>query len=429
MERVILHSDLNNFYASAECLDNPALRGKPVAVCGDPALRHGIVLAKSGEAKSFGVATGQAIWEARLRCPGLVVVPPRYGRYLELSRQVRALYLQYTDQVEPFGLDESWLDVGGSAGLFGDGRQIADTLRTRIKREIGLTVSVGVSFNKVFAKLGSDYKKPDATTVISRENWRDIVWPLPVGALLYVGGAARRLLNQFGVNTIGDLAACKRDALETLMGKMGGQLHDYANGLDTDPVRSRYEAEPVKSVGNGTTFPQNLTTAEQLRNGIAVLTDSVATRLRRAGLYAGGVQVTVRDPQFHDRARQAQLSAPTHLIRELTAAAMDLTNQLWKPPAPVRALTVTAIHLVPADEAYEQVDLFTAGAAPQREKLVIPVCDTGYLLSVNHLIHLRSENPAHFSPGSSPLWIPAYPFPLPPSASEAVPAWARKSRT
>ena len=169
MERVILHSDLNYFYASAECLDNPALRGKPVAVCGDPALRHGIVLAKSGEAKPFGVATGQAVWEARLRCPGLVVVPPRYGRYLELSRQVRALYLQYTDHVEPFGLDESWLDVGGSAGLFGDGRQIADTLRTRIKREIGLTVSVGVSFNKVFAKLGSDYKKPDATTVITRE--------------------------------------------------------------------------------------------------------------------------------------------------------------------------------------------------------------------------------------------------------------------
>ena len=232
MERVILHSDLNNFYASVECLDAPSLRGKPVAVCGDPALRHGIVLAKNYEAKAFGVATGQAIWEAKLRCPGLVVVPPRYDRYLELSRQVRELYLQYTDQVEPFGLDESWLDVEGSAGLFGDGRQIADTLRTRIKREIGLTVSVGVSFNKVFAKLGSDYKKPDATTVISRENWRDIVWPLPVGALLYVGGAARRLLNQFGVNTIGDLAACKRDALETLMGKMGGQLHDYANGLD-----------------------------------------------------------------------------------------------------------------------------------------------------------------------------------------------------
>lgn len=370
MDRIILHCDLNSFYASVELRDHPDLRDVPTAVCGDPTSRHGIILAKNEPAKKYGVQTAETIWQARKKCPGLVLLPPHHSLYRQVSKQVNAIYEQYTDLVEPFGIDESWLDLTGTLHLLGgDARRVADQLRARMRQELGLTLSVGVSFNKVFAKLGSDYKKPDATTVISRENWRDIVWPLPVGALLYVGGAARRLLNQFGVNTIGDLAACKRDALETLMGKMGGQLHDYANGLDTDPVRSRYEAEPVKSVGNGTTFPQNLTTAEQLRNGIAVLTDSVATRLRRAGLYAGGVQVTVRDPQFHDRSRQAQLSAPTHLIRELTAAAMDLTNQLWKPPAPVRALTVTAIHLVPAGEAYEQVDLFTAGAAPQREKL------------------------------------------------------------
>ena len=190
-----------------------------------------------------------------------------------------------------------------------------------------------------------------------------------MGALLYVGGAAQKLLAQFGIRTIGELAACKKEALETMMGKMGTQLHDYANGLDADPVRSRYDAEMVKSVGNGTTFPQNLTTRAQVRGGIAVLTDSVATRLRRAGLYAGGLQVTVRDPQFHDRSRQTQLPAPTHLIRELTDAAMVLTDQLWRPPSPIRALTVTAIHLVPAGEAYEQVDLFTAGAAPKKEKL------------------------------------------------------------
>jgi len=206
--------------------------------------------------------------------------------------------------------------------------------------------------------------KPASAAVSFGRGWLYV----PVGALLYVGGAARKILAQFGVKTIGELAACKRDALETLMGKMGVQLHDYANGLDTDPVRSRYEPEMVKSVGNGTTFPKNLTTAEQVRGGVAVLADSVATRLRHSGLYAGGVQVTVRDPQFHDRSRQMQLSAPTHLIRELTAAAMDLTGQLWKPPAPVRALTVTAIHLVRSEDAYEQVDLFTAGAAPKKEK-------------------------------------------------------------
>ena len=245
---------------------------------------------------------------------------------------------------------------------------LADQLREHVRGNFGLTISVGVSFNKVFAKLGSDYKKPDATTVISRENWRSIVWPLPVGDLLYVGGAAQKLLGQYGVKTIGQLAACKKETLETLMGKMGTQLYEYANGLDSAPVRARLDAEPVKSVGNGTTFPQNLTTCIQVRSGIAVLADSVATRLRHSGLYAGGVQVTVRDPQFHDRSRQMQLSAPTHLIRELTAAAMDLTGQLWKPPAPVRALTVTAIHLVRSEDAYEQVDLFTAGAAPKKEK-------------------------------------------------------------
>ena len=369
-DRVIFHCDLNSFYASVELLDRPELRHRPVAVCGDPNSRHGIILAKNEPAKAFGVKTAETIWQAKRKCPGLVLLPAHHGRYRELSRQINQLYQEYTDLVEPFGIDESWLDVTGTLHLFGgDAMALADRLRGEVRRRFGLTISVGVSFNKVFAKLGSDYKKPDATTVISRENWRDIVWPLPVGALLYVGGAAQKLLAQFGIRTIGELAACKKEALETMMGKMGTQLHDYANGLDADPVRSRYDAEMVKSVGNGTTFPQNLTTRAQVRGGIAVLTDSVATRLRRAGLYAGGLQVTVRDPQFHDRSRQTQLPAPTHLIRELTDAAMVLTDQLWRPPSPIRSLTVTAIHLVPAGEAYEQVDLFTAGAAPKKEKL------------------------------------------------------------
>ena len=369
MDRVIFHCDLNAFYASVELLSYPELREKPVAVCGDPAARHGIILAKNEAAKAQGVKTAETIWQARRKCPALLLLPAHHDKYRYYSRLAGEIYRRYTDLVEPFGIDESWLDVTGTLGLFGgDPAALADRLREEMKRELGLTISVGVSFNKVFAKLGSDYRKPDATTVVSRENWQRLVWPLPVGALLYVGGAARKILAQFGVKTIGELAACKRDALETLMGKMGVQLHDYANGLDTDPVRSRYEPEMVKSVGNGTTFPKNLTTAEQVRGGVAVLADSVATRLRHSGLYAGGVQVTVRDPQFHDRSRQMQLSAPTHLIRELTAAAMDLTGQLWKPPAPVRALTVTAIHLVRSEDAYEQVDLFTAGAAPKKEK-------------------------------------------------------------
>lgn len=367
MERIIFHCDLNGFYASVELLSHPDLRDVPMAVCGDPHSRHGIILAKNEPAKKFGVQTAETIWQAKKKCPDLVLLPPHHGLYHEYSKKVNAIYDEYTDLVEPFGIDESWLDVTHTLHLFGgDARALADQIRTRIKQELGLTVSVGISFNKVFAKLGSDYKKPDATTVISQENWKEIVWPLPVGDLLYVGGAARKLLKQYGVSTIGQLAACSEDMLETLMGKMGSQLYEYANGLDSAPVRSRYDAEPVKSVGNGTTFPRNLTTQEQVHAGIAMLADSVATRLRHYGLYAGGIQVTIRDPDFHDRSRQCQMSAPTHLIRDLTETATDLVHQLWKPPTPIRAMTITAIHLVPEGEAYEQVDLFTP--VPKKEK-------------------------------------------------------------
>ena len=369
MNRIILHCDLNCFYASVELLSHPDLRDIPVAVCGDPTSRHGIILAKNDPAKQFGIKTAETIWQAKKKCPDLVLLPPHHELYRIYSKKVNAIYDEYTDLVEPFGIDESWLDVTNSLHLFGgDAKALADGLRERMKRELGLTLSVGISFNKVFAKLGSDYKKPDATTVISRENWKEIVWPLPVGDLLYVGGAARKLLKQYGITTIGQLAACSADMLETLMGKLGTQLHTYANGLDTEPVRSRYEAESVKSVGNGTTFPHNLTTREQVLSGIAMLADSVATRLRHGGLYAAGLQVTVRDPEFRDRSRQRQLPSPTHLIRDLTDVSMELVNELWTPPAPIRALTVTAIHLVQEGEAYEQVDLFTASAAPKKEK-------------------------------------------------------------
>ena len=369
MERVILHCDLNCFYASVELLGHPDLRDIPTAVCGDPTSRHGIILAKNEPAKKYGVKTAETIWQAKKKCPALVLLPPHHDLYREFSRRVNAVYDQYTDLVEPFGIDESWLDVTHSLHLFGgSGREVADTLRDRIREELGLTLSVGVSFNKVFAKLGSDYKKPDATTVISPGNWRDLVWPLPVGDLLYVGAAARDILRQYGVETIGQLAACRPEMLETLMGKMGVQLYEYANGLDRDPVRARCEEEAVKSIGNGTTFPQNLTTEQQVRRGVSVLADSVASRLRRHGLYAGGVQLTVRDPQFRDRSRQRQFSAPTPLIRDLTEAAMALAREIWRPPDPIRALTVTAIHLVREREAYEQVDLFNAAAAPKKER-------------------------------------------------------------
>lgn len=369
MDRVILHCDLNCFFASVELLSHPELRNIPTAVCGDPSSRHGIILAKNEPAKRFGVKTAETIWQAKKKCPDLVLLKPHHDLYRVYSKKVNAIYDEYTDLVEPFGIDESWLDVTNTLHLFGgDAKALADELRRRVREELGLTLSVGVSFNKVFAKLGSDYKKPDATTVISRENWQEIIWPLPVGDLLFVGGAAQKILRQYGIQTIGQLAKCERTMLETLMGKMGSQLYEYANGLDCERVRGRTEAEMVKSVGNGTTFPYNLTTREQALGGIAILADSVATRLRREGLYAGGIQVTVRDPEFHDRSRQRRLDAPTHLIREMTGLAMELLEELWKPPSPIRALTVTAIYLTPEGEAFEQEDLFSAAAVPKKEK-------------------------------------------------------------
>ena len=368
-DRVILHCDLNCFFASVELLRYPALRDVPVAVCGDPESRHGIVLAKNEAAKQLGVKTAETIWQARQKAPHLITLPPHHGLYREYSRKVNAIYGQYTDLVEPFGIDESWLDITGSMHLFGgDGKAIADQLRERLREELGLTISVGVSFNKIFAKLGSDYKKPDATTVIDRGNWQAIVWPLPVGDLLGVGRSTQKLLRQYGVETIGQLAAFPRQTLETLLGKHGTQLHDYANGLENSPVRPQHEAEPVKSVGNGTTFPQNLTRWEEVRSGLAVLSDSVAGRLRRQGLYCGGVALTIRNAQFRQFSRQMRLDAPTHLQKDIYQTALALARQSWHAPDPIRALTVTALYLTDSADSFQQLDLLDGAAAQREEK-------------------------------------------------------------
>lgn len=373
MERVILHCDQNCFFASVELLSHPDLRDVPMAVCGDPASRHGIILAKNEPAKRFGIQTAETVWQARRKCPGLVLLPPHHKLYREYSVRVNELYGQYTDLVEPFGIDESWLDITGSMHLFGgDPVAIADELRRRVREELGLSISVGVSFNKIFAKLGSDYKKPDATTLISPENWQEIVWPLPVGAMLFVGRSAQRTLAQYGVETIGQLAACRPEMIEQLLGKLGRQMHEYANGLDRSPVRPQAEREPVKSVGNGTTFPHDLTRWEEVRAGLAVLSDSVAMRLRRQGLYCSGVQVTIKDSSFCSISRQKRLESPTRLMKDIQRAAMELTRSAWRAPTPIRMLTVTALHITESAESFEQLDLLGAGRAvsdARQEKL------------------------------------------------------------
>ncbi len=367
-ERVILHCDLNSFFASVELLDKPTLRDVPVAVCGDPKSRHGIILAKNEPAKKMGVKTAETLWQARKKCPALVLLPPHHRLYEEYSRRVNEIYDRFTDLVEPFGIDESWLDVTGSLHLFGgDGKALADRIRATIREETGLTVSVGVSFNKVFAKLGSDMKKPDATTVIPAEGWQSMVWPLPLGDMLFAGRTATETLRKYGVETVGQLAACDPALPEQLLGKMGLQLWQYANGMDKSPVKPRHAAEPVKSVGNGTTFPQNLVRWEQLRAGLLPLCDSVATRLRQQGLYAGGVSLSIKDASFKTVSRQIRLDAPTHLMRDIHRTAMQLAKQLWKPPTPVRAMTVTALYVTEDGDAFRQLDLL-GGAAQERSQ-------------------------------------------------------------
>ena len=370
MDRTILHCDLNSFYASVELLDHPELRDRPVAVCGDPESRHGIILAKNEPAKAFQVKTAETIWQARRKCPDLVLLPAHHGKYRAYSQKVNAIYERYTDLVEPFSIDESWLDVTGTLHLFGgDGKALADRIRREVREELGLTVSVGVSFNKVFAKMGSDYKKPDATTVITRESFQDLLWPLPVTDLLFVGKAAARVLAEYGIRTVGDLARFDREALGNILGKGGYTLHDYAAGDEHAPVVPARDLPGPKSVGSGLTYPRNLRGWAELRSALTELADEVAARLRRHALKCTAVQVTIRDPDFKDICRQKKLAAPTYVSRDLAEAAMELVKASWREKAPVRALTVTAQNLVEEGDAGEQLDLFAANAAPRRDKL------------------------------------------------------------
>ena len=338
---------MNNFYASVEMLLHPELRGKAVAVAGDPQARHGIVLAKSYEAKRCGVKTGNPLWMARRLCPDIVFVPPHFEEYLKFSKLAQEIYLDYTDQVESFGLDECWLDVTGSVGLFGNGRRIADAVRERIKRELGITASVGVSYNKIFAKLGSDLHKPDATTVITREDYKELVWPLPVSDLLYVGPAATAKLARYTIKTIGDLAAADAGLLQSLFGKVGAMLQAFANGHDASAVTS-FDARPmIKSIGNSTTTPKDLNSDQDIKITLYVLCESVAERLREQHLVCSTVQVWIRYDDLWSCERQAGLGTPVCNSESIFRRAFELVRQNRNPAKPLRSLGVRACNLSP----------------------------------------------------------------------------------
>lgn len=370
MDRVILHCDCNGFFASVECIDRPELKDVPMAVAGDPKNRTGIILAKNELAKGYGIKTAETVYAAKRKCPGLVLVPPRHRRYQEVSRRVNQVYLRYTDQVEPFGIDESWLDVTGSLSLLRTtGPRLADELRAVVWEEIGVTISVGVSFCKILAKMGSDLKKPDATTVLTRENFRDRIWPLPAGDLMFAGRSTVQILEKHGMKTIGDIARAQREDLMKLLGKGGELLWSYANGVDEDPVRSSEHYEEVKSIGNGMTFPRDLVTMEELRAGVTMLADEVSTRMREHGVRCQTLAVQLKDPAMKTISRQTSLKTPTRLQAELIEQAMKLIRANWRAGAPVRALTLTASHLIPEDQDASQISLFEDEGAKRREKL------------------------------------------------------------
>ena len=355
MDRTILHCDCNSYYASVECISRPELKLVPMAVCGDPESRHGIILAKNDLAKRYGVQTAETIWQARRKCPQLTLVAPHHDRYEQISDQINQIYGQYTDLVEPFSIDESWLDVTGTLHQFGSGQQIANELRSRIREEIGITISVGVSFNKIFAKLGSDYQKPDATTCITRENYTAILWPLPARDMMFVGSTTAERLAHMGIETIGDIAKAGRDQLRLILGRSGETIWEYAAGEDHSLVRRADETEQPKSIGNSITFAHDLVGRQEICAGLLALCDQVGSRLRKHGLYCATVQIQIKDPFLATISRQQKLSAPTNVTRALYEAAVAIADKSWAMSSPVRLLSVTAATL--SDCCTEQMTL------------------------------------------------------------------------
>ncbi|MDU3688227.1 MAG: DNA polymerase IV [Anaerococcus hydrogenalis] len=358
MLRTILHSDMNSCYASIEAKLNPKLKNKAMAVAGNPENRHGIILAKSQEAKIMGVKTGEAIWQAKIKCPNLILVPPHYEKYLEFSRKARKIYYSYTNRVEPFGLDECWLDVSESLKLFGSGEEIANEIRKRMKNELGITVSVGVSFNKVFAKLGSDLKKPDATSVIKKENFKEIVWPLDISSIIGIGNATKTKLNGIGIYTLGELAKSDVKTVKGILGINGLYLWQYANGFDDRPVKDYSYKEIIKTIGNSSTLVEDLYTNEEVYNIFQILSLNVSKRLREANLSSMGIKIFIRDNNLLSYEFQAPISNPTQSSIILAEKAIDLFKKKYKWNFPIRALGLRVINLVD-DKIPTQTDIFS----------------------------------------------------------------------
>ncbi len=353
MERTILHVDCNNFFASVECMLHPELKGKPVAVCGDVEERHGIVLAKNYTAKKFGVTTGEAVWQAKQKCRDLVIVPPHYDEYMKISKAAREIYGSYTDKVEPFGMDECWCDVSGGKYRKTDGVLIANEIRNRVKAELGVTVSVGVSFNKIFAKLGSDMKKPDAVTEIPETTFKEKIWDLPAGDMLGVGRATEKKLSSYGIRTIGDIATWPVYFFERILGKCGVQIWRFANGLDNSPVECRDYEMLDKSCGHGITTLQDLISPVEVWNIMLELCQDIGHRLRQGNKKATGVAIMIRDSDLFTKQWQCGISQPTYSPTVIAKESFALFQRSYSWGKPIRSVTVRAINLTSVDSEYQ----------------------------------------------------------------------------
>lgn len=366
MKRIIFHIDQNCYFASVEMISRPELRSVPMAVAGDAKVRHGIILAKNEPAKKYGIKTAEAIWQAKAKCPELVLVDAHHKKYEFYSKKLREMYSEYTDKVEPFGLDECWLDMTGVVSDYDEAEETALEIRNRVREEFKLTCSVGISFNKVFAKLGSDYKKPDATTVFRDDNWQEIIWPMPVSDLLFVGRHTTDKLSKINIKTIGDLARTDGEYINRYLGKAGVQLWEYANGLDDAPVAESGFKRIPKSVGNSTTTAEDMTSDRQIERTLHMLSESVAERLRKHALKGTVVQITVRDRDLGIYEKQKIIYKPTDDAREIYAAAKELFRESYDWNKGVRSIGVRCTKLVESDSG-EQLSLFTEVKARERD--------------------------------------------------------------
>lgn len=368
-DRKILHCDLNNFFASVSLLYNPTLYNLPVAVTGNEKERHGIILAKNEIAKSYGVKTAEAIWEAKLKCPELVTIPAMYEKYHEFSKKAQQIYAKYTDQIEPFGIDECWLDVTGSTVIFGDEVEIANKIRCEIKEKLGITVSVGVSFNKIFAKLGSDMKKPDAVTVISRENFKEKVWPLPINDLLFVGKSTAEKLNKSGIFTIGDVSLLNKEILKKLLGKNGEMLYSYALGEDNSPVVTPTINDKPKSIGRSVTPPEDIKTNDDVWKIFLNIAEDIARQLNRHNLSAATIQVHTRTTTLLVKEFSFTLAKPTNISMQIAKKGMEIFKEHYSCSIPLRSVGLRVTNL--KDENFaEQLDLFESDTVDQKDKII-----------------------------------------------------------